>query len=254
MHDRKTKAKIHVFVFLWVCAIPCSCTSPSDRRRHTLASPGRRSGCPILRRCTRTGCTAGNMEADNARLLLSTTRQAERGASRVCRRFMLHQTIKLHFKMKMLPLSSHSQVSANIKFSPGEHKNKHSCPVIFPFDWSDWVPKGVKIQNDHESSLNSLFQQDHQVVFILLPRFSWKTISKHFSLTWSFTMKPKTKKENLTVIEQSLFLKSNSNREDLNEIENLDGKGSRTNEAKFVNVLCAACCSCFFPFKLGPST
>lgn len=119
-----------MFVFLRVCAVPCSYTSPSDRRRHTLASPGRRSGCPTLRRCTCTGCTAGNMDADNAKLLLSTTWQAERGASRVCPRFMLHQTIKLHFKMKMLPLSSHSHVSANIKFSPGDRINRKKKTAV----------------------------------------------------------------------------------------------------------------------------
>lgn len=127
---QKNEGQTHVFVFLRVCAVPCSYTSPSDRRRHTLASPGRRSGCPTLRRCTCTGCTAGNMDADNAKLLLSTTWQAERGASRVCPRFMLHQTIKLHFKMKMLPLSSHSHVSANIKFSPGDRINRKKNTAV----------------------------------------------------------------------------------------------------------------------------
>lgn len=77
---------------LRVCAVPCNYTSPFDLRRHTLLSPGRRSGCPTRRRYTRTGCTVGNI---NAKLLLSTVQQAERGATRVCPSFMLHQTIKV---------------------------------------------------------------------------------------------------------------------------------------------------------------
>lgn len=45
--------------WLGASTVPCSYTCPFDRRRHTLASPGRRSGCLILPRYTHTGCTVG---------------------------------------------------------------------------------------------------------------------------------------------------------------------------------------------------
>lgn len=57
---------------------PCSCTSPSRQRRRTLASPGRRSGCLIRPRCTRTGCTVGTAN------LCYRRESRRRGASRVC--------------------------------------------------------------------------------------------------------------------------------------------------------------------------
>lgn len=57
---------------------PCSCTSPFRQRRHTLVSPGRRSGCLIRPRCTRTGCTVGTASYCYRRESRRT------GASRVC--------------------------------------------------------------------------------------------------------------------------------------------------------------------------
>lgn len=56
--------------------------------------------------------------------------------------FMLHQTIKLHSKMNMLPLSSYFCVSGNI--TEVQTNTKHRVRLSFPLDWSLRDPKSVR--------------------------------------------------------------------------------------------------------------